>query len=206
MSDSFALNVSPVMTVLPVCKWHLLADILVHYNIHRRASYPIIGHDLRVYNMQIWLANRFCLAEIQIQMRQLKGVKSPVTGCIIWCVGGLLQCTALPRTNNHGLLHLTWLLIVVGFNKSYCSNIECPIIERFTDHQRVLFSDCIYWSIIYFWPLNGNLQYFFTLDSKWVQPPVTNISTVINCSNKLIFQNSWMFLHVVAINNFFIAL
>ncbi len=33
------------------------------------ASSRTTGHDLHVYNMQIWLANIFCLAEIQTQMR-----------------------------------------------------------------------------------------------------------------------------------------
>ncbi len=37
-------------------------------SIGELASSPTIGHDLLVYNMQIWLANRFCLAEIHKQM------------------------------------------------------------------------------------------------------------------------------------------
>ncbi len=97
------------------------------------SSYSTIGHDLRVYNMQIWLANKILPCwDTHTQMRL--DVKSPVTGCITWCVGGC-ECfnqsriTSLPRTNND-LLQLTWLLIVVGVYKIYYSSIKFPFIRE----------------------------------------------------------------------------
>ncbi len=42
----------------------------------------------------------------------------------------------LPTTNNI-IFQLTWVLIDVGVYQIYYSNIECPITEKFTDHQSV---------------------------------------------------------------------
>ncbi len=47
------------------------------------------------------------------------------------------QFTALPRTNNN-ILQLTWLLIVWEFKKFAVQIFNAQLLERFTDHQRVV--------------------------------------------------------------------
>ncbi len=99
------------------------------------ATSPIIGHDLHVYNMQNWLANKLCLAEIHTHAhrwdymvwRVLWLAVSP--GVWVAVNVSVSRCTALPRTNN-SILQLTWLLIVLRVYKIYYSNIEFPIIRE----------------------------------------------------------------------------
>ncbi len=99
-------------------------------SIGELASSPTIGHDLCVVYMQIWLANMVCLSEIHIQIRK-EGVKSLwlAVSSDVWVSVNTVIMHTPPRTYI-SLLQLTWVLIVVGGYKIYCSNIECPIIRE----------------------------------------------------------------------------
>ncbi len=69
------------------------------------------------------MANIFCLAEIHIH----HWLYHLVCGWL-WMLQPVTMHT-LPRTNSN-ILWLTWVLIVVGFDKIYCSKIECAIIRE----------------------------------------------------------------------------
>ncbi len=107
-----------------------------HHTYPPSASYlalqQLIGHDLHVYKMHIWLANIFCLTEIHKYTDKIKRCKKSVIdhlGCQwLWMLQPHLMHT-LTRTNSC-ILQLTWVIIVVGVYKIYCSNIECQIISE----------------------------------------------------------------------------
>ncbi len=96
-------------------------------SIRDPASSPVIGHDLTVVYTQIWLANIWTYSALLKYTYRWDENAWKVCDWLYHLVCGWLWMLqpvtmhTLPRTNR-SILQLTWVLIVVGVYKIYCSN------------------------------------------------------------------------------------